>query len=98
MTKRQSFHESLRARTRVKESSDRRFGLTPGMALAVGGSVRLYVHGLSAVEIGIFAFVPAGLVRRLFGKDSLGLKFDARAETYRTEKDPSARETMKYQN
>ncbi len=43
------------------------------------------------------AFVPTGAVLRLMGKDLLGLKFDARAGTYWTKKDPPAAESMKYQ-
>ena len=145
MTKQQSVHDSFIARTRVKESSDRSFGLTVGIALAIIGGVRLYLHGLAAAEIGLFAvalllivtslvaprflkpanriwlkighllfkifspvmmalifalaIVPVGLLMQLFGKDSLHLKFDARAKTYWMEKDPPgpAPETMKYQ-
>lgn len=37
------------------------------------------------------AVVPTGLIRRGFGKDSMGLRFDSSASTYWIDRDPKAR-------
>ena len=39
MNKQQSFHDSFVAQTRIKESSDRTFGLTIGIAVAIIGGI-----------------------------------------------------------
>ena len=60
MNNQSSFHDSFRNQIRIKESSDRSFGLTVGIALAIIAGVRFYFHTLTAIEIGIFA--AAGLL------------------------------------
>jgi len=59
-------------------------------------------HIVSPVALAIvyyLAIVPVGLFMRLFGKDTLGLRFDSSASTYWVIRDPKARsdETMKNQ-
>ena len=143
MSDTQASHESFRAQIKVKQGSDRSFGLIVGAALAIIGGIRVAANGLSAPEIGLFAaahllaliglaapkllgpanrawlklghylftivspimmfmifavaFVPTGAVLRLVGKDLLGLKFDAKAGSYWTKKQPPAPDSMKYQ-
>ena len=37
------------------------------------------------------AVVPTGLIKRWFGKDSMGLRFDSSASTYWIDRNPKAR-------
>lgn len=55
MTKRPSYHDNFRSQTQIKEGSDRSFGLTVGIVLAIIGGVRLYGHTLTVTEISFFA-------------------------------------------
>ena len=59
-------------------------------------------HIVSPVTLAIVYYltiVPLGLIKRWFGKDTMGLHFDASASTYWVARDPKARpdESMKNQ-
>jgi cell division protein FtsW (lipid II flippase) len=81
MANQRSLHDSFTARTRIKESSDRSFGLIVGIALAIIGGVRFHLHALTAIEIGLFAaallLIITGLVapRLLRPANKAWLKF-----------------------
>lgn len=47
-------HESFLDHTKVKQGSDRSFGLIIGAALAIIGGTRVATSGLSGLEIGLF--------------------------------------------
>ena len=65
MTKQQSLHDSFGARIRIKESSDRSFGLIVGIALAIIGGLNSYVDGLAAPAIALFAIALLLIVTAL---------------------------------
>ena len=65
--------------------------------LGLGQFLFTIVNPITMFMIFAIAFVPTGAVLRLMGKDLLGLKFDAKAGSYWTEKEPPAPDSMKYQ-
>lgn len=65
--------------------------------LGLGHFLFTIVSPVMMFMIFAIAFVPTGAVLRLMGKDLLGLKFDAKADSYWTEKQPPPPNSMKHQ-